>query len=81
MAIGIRRYLVDEDIKNSKFMPLLRNVAAFKIRYYDKRQHTDPVDYWRYPDVKPWYLEVSIWRNLDEGPYVALWPVPGANSQ
>jgi prepilin-type N-terminal cleavage/methylation domain-containing protein len=80
MAVGIRRRLVDEDIKNSKFMPLLRNVAAFKLRYFDKRQN-NYVDQWRYPDAKPWLVEVSIWRNADEEPYVAVLGVPGANVQ
>ncbi len=80
MAIGIRRRLVDEDIKNSKFIPLLRNAMAFKVRYFDKRQN-NYVEYWRYPDAKPWLLEVSIWREGDEQPYIAILPVPGANVQ
>jgi hypothetical protein len=80
MALGIRRRLVDEDIKNSKFMPLLKGVAAFKLRYYDRRQNA-PVDQWRFPDYKPWYVEVSIWKNVDEEPVFAILTVPGANAQ
>lgn len=80
MAIGIRRRLLDEDIKNSKFMPLLRNALAFKVRYFDKRQN-NYVENWRYPDAKPWLVEVSIWREGDEEPYIAILPVPGSNTQ
>ncbi|MHA3773876.1 PulJ/GspJ family protein [Verrucomicrobiota bacterium sgz303538] len=83
MAIGIRRRLVDEDVKNSKFIPMLRNAVAFKVRYFDKRigPQNGFVDSWRYPDVKPWLVEVSIWRKGDDEPYVAVLPVPGANTQ
>lgn len=80
MAIGIRRRLIDEDIKGSKFIPLLRNALAFKVRYFDKRQNAY-VDKWAYPDAKPWLVEVSIWRKGDDEPYVAVLPVPGANMQ
>lgn len=80
MALGLRRRLVDEDIKNSKFMPLLRGVQAFKVRYFDKRQNAW-VDQWRFPDAKPWLLEVSIWKDVDQEPLVAVLAVPGANAQ
>lgn len=80
MAIGLRRRLVDEDIRNSTFIPLLRKAVAFKVRYFDKRQNAY-VDKWAYPDAKPWLVEVSIWREGDDEPYVAILPVPGANMQ
>lgn len=80
MAIGIRRRLVDEDIKNSKFMPLLRNAVAFKVRYFDRRRNGYSEN-WRYPDAKPWLVEVSIWREGDEQPHIAVLRVPGANTQ
>jgi len=80
MAIGIRRRLVDEDIKNSKFLPLLRGVTAFKVKYFDKRSNGYS-DNWRDPGVKPWGVQVSIWRKGEEEPYVAVLPVPGSNTQ
>jgi hypothetical protein len=72
--------LLDEKLENSKFMPLLRDAMAFKVRYFDKRQN-NYVENWRYPDAKPWLVEVSIWRKDDVEPYIAILPVPGSNTQ
>jgi prepilin-type N-terminal cleavage/methylation domain-containing protein len=62
------------------WVPLIRGVAAVKIRYFDSRLNA-LVDRWNDPNARPRVVSISIWRDPDDLPYEAVLEVPSARLQ
>ncbi len=62
------------------WLPLIRGVAAVKIRYFDARLNA-LVDRWNDPNARPSVVSISIWRNPDDLPYEAVLEVLSARLQ
>ena len=59
------------------WLPLLRGIAALKIRYFDQRLNA-PVERWNDPNVRPSLVTVSVWRHAEDPPYEAVLEVPAS---
>lgn len=62
------------------WLPLVRGVAAIKIRYFDERLNA-MVDRWNDPNARPRLVSMSIWRHPDDLPYEAVFDVLSARLQ
>ncbi len=60
--------------------PLMRGIAAIKIRYFDPRLNAS-VERWNDLNVRPTLVTVSIWRNASDAPYEAVLDVPASRLQ
>jgi prepilin-type N-terminal cleavage/methylation domain-containing protein len=62
------------------WIPLIRGVAAIKIRYFDARLNA-MVDRWNDPNARPSIVSFAIWRDMDGLPFEAVLEVPSARLQ
>lgn len=77
LEIGLRRRRVDAQDESYSWLPLLRNVVAMEIRYFDPRQNAW-VERWRDPAARPAVVRLRIWRRADTPPVEAVLPVPSS---
>lgn len=73
--LGIRRELSDRTNDAVNWLPLIDNVAALEIRYFDVRLN-DWLEKWTDPNVRPAVVRIRIWRSEDEQPYEAIIRIP-----
>jgi len=77
--LGLRRMLSDDSSKDENWFPLMHNVKALEIRYYDKRLNAW-LEKWTDLATRPNLVRVRIWRVNDEEPYEQIFNLPmGAN--
>lgn len=62
------------------WLPLVRGIAAIKIRYFDPRLNA-AVERWNDLNSRPSLVMISIWRNADDAPYEAVLDVLAARLQ
>lgn len=62
------------------WLPLMRGVAAIKIRYFDPRLNAI-VDRWNDQNSRPSLVMLSIWRHPDDAPFEATLDVLAARLQ
>ncbi len=60
------------------WMPLIRPMAAFEVRYFDPRLNAW-LDRWTDQTARPQLVRVRLWKNADDPPLEAVLPVPSAN--
>ena len=80
LEIGLRRRLITAKEGDYQWWPLLRNVKALEVRYWDKRLNSW-IERWNAPDARPALVRIRIWRNVDDPPYESVIAVPSANLQ
>ncbi len=76
--LGIRRKLSDGSSDEANWLPLINNVAALEVRYFDRRLN-DWLDRWSDGASPPSLIRVRIWRFGEEMPYEAVIRVPSGN--
>jgi hypothetical protein len=65
--------------KDATWVPLLQNVTALRLRYWDERLG-QLLDNWRDPAVRPSFVIISITREGDQAPYEAVLRVPSSQA-
>ncbi len=80
LEIGLRRRLADAKPSDYQWMPLLQNVSALEIRYFDQRLNAW-LERWTDANSRPTLVRVRIWRNYEDAPYEAVLTVPSAALQ
>ena len=73
--LGIRRELADKSSDAVNWVPLINNVEALEIRYYDLRLE-DWLEKWTDPNVRPAVVRIRIWRLGEKDPYEAIIRLP-----
>jgi hypothetical protein len=63
--------------KDATWVPLLQNVTALRLRYWDDRLG-QLLDNWRDPAVRPSFVIVSITREGEDVPFEAVLRVPSS---
>ena len=82
LEIGLRRRLIDAKEGDYHWWPLLRQVSALEVRYWDKRLGPQGwVERWNDKNTRPALVRIRIWRNVDDPPYESVIAVPSANLQ
>lgn len=66
--------------RDATWVPLLQNVVALRIRYWDQRLG-QLLDSWRDPAARPAFVIVSITREGEDTPYEAVLRIPSSNTQ
>jgi prepilin-type N-terminal cleavage/methylation domain-containing protein len=80
MEIGLRRRPVEAKESEYDWWPLLRNVNAIEIRYFDPRLNSW-IERWNDKNTRPGLVRLRIWRNVDDPPYESIVAIPSANLQ
>lgn len=62
------------------WLPLIRPVAGFEVRYFDPRLNAW-LDRWTDQGTRPLLVRIRIWKNADDAPVEAVLPVPSAQFQ
>ncbi len=78
LQLGIRRELSDGRSDEVNWLPLINNVAALEVRYYDPRLN-GWLDRWNDDAARPSLIRVRIWRFGEEMPYEAIIHMPSAH--
>jgi prepilin-type N-terminal cleavage/methylation domain-containing protein len=66
--------------RDATWVPLLQNVVALRIRYWDQRLG-QLLDSWRDPAARPAFIIMSITKEGEESPYEAVLRIPSSNAQ
>lgn len=74
-TLGILRQLPDNSSKDENWLPLLPNVDAIEIRYYDQRLNAW-LDKWSDAQARPALVRIRIWRTDQTVPYEAVIELP-----
>jgi len=74
-TLGILRQLPDNSSKEEHWLPLLPNVDAIEIRYFDPRLNTW-LEKWSDAQARPSLVRVRIWRAGATVPYEAVIELP-----
>jgi type II secretion system protein J len=74
-TLGLERQLADGTDKKLNWLPLLPQVDAIEIRYYDPRLSAW-IDKWANSDVRPALVRVRIWRKDQAIPYEVVIQLP-----
>ena len=80
MEIGLRRRPIEAKEAEYDWWPLLRNVNALEIRYFDARLNSW-IERWNDKNTRPGLVRLRIWRNADDPPYESVVAIPSANLQ
>lgn len=80
LVLGLRRRLLTANEKDFNWLPIMRNVAALKIEYFDPRLNYW-LPRWNSSNALPSLVRVRIWRDANDLPYEAVLTVPAANLQ
>ena len=82
LEIGLRRRLIDAKESDYSWLPLLKNVSALEVRYFDKRLGPGGwLKDWTDKNARPSLIRIKLWREADEPPIEAVISVPSANLQ
>ena len=73
-VLGLLRQLPDGSSKEEHWLPLLPNVDAIEIRYYDPQLKW--LDQWTNIGARPSLVRVRIWRTGAKVPYEAMIKLP-----
>lgn len=65
--------------KDATWVPLLQNVTALRLRYWDERLG-QLLDNWRDPAARPSFVIMSVTREGEEMPYEAVLRVPSSQA-
>jgi len=65
--------------KDATWVPLLQNVTALRLRYWDQRLG-QLLDSWRDPAARPAFVIMSVTREGEDSPYEAVLRIPSANT-
>jgi prepilin-type N-terminal cleavage/methylation domain-containing protein len=74
-TLGVLRQVPDNSNKDENWLPLLPNVDAIEIRYFDPRLNTW-LEKWSDADTRPALIRVRIWRTAQAVPYTAVIELP-----
>jgi hypothetical protein len=74
-SLGLLRQVANSNTKDENWLPLLHQIDAIEIRYYDQNQNTW-VDRWANGTNPPALVRVRIWRLGDDIPYETVIPFP-----
>jgi prepilin-type N-terminal cleavage/methylation domain-containing protein len=74
-TLGVLRQLPDNNSKENHWLPLLRDVDAIEIRYFDPRLNSW-LDNWSDAQSVPSLVRVRIWRTDQTIPYEAVIELP-----
>jgi hypothetical protein len=74
-TLGLLRQLPDNSSKEEHWLPLLPNVDAIEIRYFDPRLNAWQ-DKWSDSQSRPSLVRVRIWRTDQTVPYEAVIELP-----
>ena len=66
--------------KKYNWVPLIKPVAAIKIRYFDARLN-QPIERWTDLNARPTLVQVWIWKRAEDEPYEAILTVPSSRLQ
>lgn len=75
--LGLKRLEDGGDPKTVNWLPLLRGVAGFEVRYFDRRLNAW-VEKWTDQVARPSLVRVKIWDAADPTPHEAVLPLPGS---
>jgi prepilin-type N-terminal cleavage/methylation domain-containing protein len=75
--LGIRRELSDGSSDEVNWLPLISNVSALEVHYFDSRLN-DWLDRWSEVAARPSLIRVRILRPGEEMPYEAIIRIPTA---
>ena len=76
-TLGLLRQVPDNSNKDDNWLPLLPNVDAIEVRYFDPGLNTW-LDTWKSVDTRPALVRVRIWRTAETTPYEAVIELPPA---
>lgn len=74
-TLGLLRQLPDNSSKDENWLPLLPNVDAIEIRYFDQRLNAW-LDKWSDAQTRPALVRIRIWRTDQTVPYEAIIELP-----
>jgi type II secretory pathway component PulJ len=74
-TLGMLRELPDNSNSQENWLPLLRDVDAIQVRYYDPRLNNWP-DRWSDGTTLPGLVRIRIWRTDETVPYEAVIELP-----
>jgi len=74
-TLGLERQVADGSDKDINWLPLLPQVDAIEIRYYDPRLSAW-IDKWANSDTRPALVRIRIWRKDQTIPYVVVIQLP-----
>jgi prepilin-type N-terminal cleavage/methylation domain-containing protein len=74
-VLGILRQLPDNSSKDTNWLPLLPNVDAIEVRYFDQRLNTW-LDKWSDSANRPSLVRLRIWRTDQTVPYETIIELP-----
>jgi len=74
-TLGLLRQLPDNSSKEEHWLPLLPNVDAIEIRYFDPRLNSW-LEKWSDAQTRPSLVRVRIWRTDQTLPYEAVIELP-----
>ena len=76
-TLGLMRQLPDNSSKDDHWLPLLPNVDAIEIRYFDQRLNVW-LEKWSDAQSRPSLVRLRIWRTDQTVPYEAIIELPPA---
>ena len=78
--LGLRRSPVDGNDKNAHFVPLITDIAALRIRYWQPSLNA-LIDSWNDQNTRPSFVKITIWKTKDGPLTEAVLPIPAAQVQ
>ena len=78
--LGLRRSPVDGNDKDPHFVPLLRDIAAVRIRYWHPQLNA-LIDKWNDQNTRPLFVKITLWKNKDAPLTEAVLTIPAAQVQ
>jgi len=75
-VLGVRRIEADGKNKDENWLPLMKDVKAMEIRYFDLKGINAWVENWTDQSRRPSLVRVRIWRTGDSEPYEAIFNLP-----
>ncbi|MGA3169728.1 MAG: prepilin-type N-terminal cleavage/methylation domain-containing protein [Chthoniobacteraceae bacterium] len=74
-TLGLLRQVPNSNVKQENWLPLLPNVDAIEIRYYDSRLNTW-LEKWSDSSALPSLVRIRIWRTGQDVPYETIIELP-----
>lgn len=68
MDLGIERTAVDDRTGESSWLPLLRDVSGFEVRYFSKQQNAW-IEKWQDGNSRPALIRFKIWADGEAAPH------------
>jgi len=73
--LGLRRLVADGSSKDENWIPLMKEVKAVEIRYFDQRLNAW-LEKWTDQSSRPNLVRIRIWRTGEEQPYEQIFNLP-----